>query len=179
MFAKTRTAVGTVFPNLSFLMQPFSLVPGEPGVRFVTMRLYHPAGPGRMEMYSWCLVPKNAAEEYKDGGLPRLHPGVRAGGHVRAGRLRELDQGDPSAGSTMVRDLDFPYIMGMESEPDPDFPGQGTRSAPTSTTPTSAICGAGGATTWPGRRDETRPRVDICHGVVDTGVPVPRGVGAR
>ena len=66
VFSNTRTAVGTVFPNLSFLMQPFSLVPGEPGVRFVTMRLYHPIGPGKTEMYSWCLVPKDASEEYKE-----------------------------------------------------------------------------------------------------------------
>jgi 3-phenylpropionate/trans-cinnamate dioxygenase alpha subunit len=66
VFSRTRTAVGSVFPNLSFLIQPFSLVPGEPGVRFCTMRLWHPIGPGRMEMWSWCLVPSQASEEYKE-----------------------------------------------------------------------------------------------------------------
>ncbi|GCE00691.1 hypothetical protein [Embleya hyalina] len=66
VFAKTHTAVGSVFPNLTFPMQPFGPVPGEPGVRFVTMRLYQPVGPRRMQMYSWCLVPKNASAEYKN-----------------------------------------------------------------------------------------------------------------
>ncbi|MBN9620536.1 MAG: Rieske 2Fe-2S domain-containing protein, partial [Actinobacteria bacterium] len=65
IFSQTRTAVGTVFPNLSFLIQPFSRIPGESGVRFCTMRLWHPTAAGEIEIYSWCLVPKDASDEYK------------------------------------------------------------------------------------------------------------------
>jgi len=125
VFAKTRTAVGTVFPNLSFLMQPLSLVPGEPGVRFVTMRLYHPAGPGRMEMYSWCLVPKNASEEYKAEAYRAYTLAFGQAGTFEQDDFENFTKVTQSAGSTMVKDLDFPYVMGMHSEPDPGFAGPG------------------------------------------------------
>lgn len=125
VFSQIRTAVGTVFPNLSFLMQPFSLVPGEPGVRFVTMRLYHPIGPGRMEMYSWCLVPKGASEEYKREAYRAYTLAFGQAGTFEQDDFENWTKVTQSAGSTMVKDVDFPYIMGMESEPDPDFAGPG------------------------------------------------------
>jgi len=125
VFARTRTAVGTVFPNLSFLMQPFSLVPGEPGVRFVTMRLYHPAGPGRMEMYSWCLVPKGASQQYKDAAYRAYTLAFGQAGTFEQDDFENWTKVTQSAGSTMVRDVDFPYTMGMDGSRDPDFPGPG------------------------------------------------------
>ncbi|WP_326834745.1 aromatic ring-hydroxylating dioxygenase subunit alpha [Amycolatopsis rhabdoformis] len=125
VFAQTRTAVGTVFPNLSFLMQPFSLVPGQPGVRFVTMRLYHPVGPGRMEMYSWCLVPKDAPQDYKTEAYRAYTLAFGQAGTFEQDDFENWTKVTRSAASGLVRDLDFPYVMGMESEPDPDFPGPG------------------------------------------------------
>ncbi|WP_052493420.1 aromatic ring-hydroxylating dioxygenase subunit alpha [Rhodococcus sp. MEB064] len=125
VFSKVRTAVGTVFPNLSFLMQPFSLVPGEPGVRFVTMRLYHPVGPGRMEMYSWCLVPKGASQEYKDAAYRAYTLAFGQAGTFEQDDFENWAKVTRSAASTMVKDVDFPYSMGMDSDPDPDFAGPG------------------------------------------------------
>jgi 3-phenylpropionate/trans-cinnamate dioxygenase alpha subunit len=43
-----------VFPNLSFLSNP------------TTVRVWHPKGPGGMEMYSWVYVDKDAPAEVKD-----------------------------------------------------------------------------------------------------------------
>ncbi|MFI8566442.1 aromatic ring-hydroxylating dioxygenase subunit alpha [Rhodococcus sp. NPDC078407] len=125
VFSKVRTAVGTVFPNLSFLMQPFSLVPGEPGVRFVTMRLYHPVGPGQMEMYSWCLVPKGASKEYKDAAYRAYTLAFGQAGTFEQDDFENWAKVTRSAASTMVVDVDFPYSMGMDSDPDPDFAGPG------------------------------------------------------
>ncbi|MBY3793746.1 aromatic ring-hydroxylating dioxygenase subunit alpha [Rhodococcus fascians] len=125
VFSKVRTAVGTVFPNLSFLMQPFSLVPGEPGVRFVTMRLYHPVGPGRMEMYSWCLVPKGASKEYKNAAYRAYTLAFGQAGTFEQDDFENWAKVTRSAASTMVADVDFPYSMGMDSDPDPDFAGPG------------------------------------------------------
>lgn len=124
-FEQVRTAVGTVFPNLSFLMQPFSLVPGEPGVRFTTMRLYHPIGPGRMEMYSWCLVPASASEEYKAEAYRAYTLAFGQAGTFEQDDFENWTKVTRSAKSTLVQDVEFPYIMGMESEPDPAFPGPG------------------------------------------------------
>jgi len=125
VFEKVRTAVGTVFPNLSFLMQPLSLIPGEPGVRFVTMRLYHPVGPGRMEMYSWCLVPKGASQEYRDASYKAYTLAFGQAGTFEQDDFENWTKVTKSAKYTMAKDLEFPYIMGMESEPATDFAGPG------------------------------------------------------
>lgn len=125
VFAKVRTAVGTVFPNLSFLMQPFSLEPGEAGVRFVTMRLYHPVGPGRMEMYSWCLVPKAATQEFKDEAYRCYTLAFGQAGTFEQDDFENWTKVTRTAKSSYVRDIEFPYFMGMGSERDPDFAGPG------------------------------------------------------
>jgi nitrite reductase/ring-hydroxylating ferredoxin subunit len=39
---------GTIFPNFSFLDT----------LRFRTFRVWHPRGPGKMEIYAWCMVDK-------------------------------------------------------------------------------------------------------------------------
>jgi 3-phenylpropionate/trans-cinnamate dioxygenase alpha subunit len=127
VFSQVRTGVGTVFPNLPFLMQPFSLVPGEAGVRFTTMRLYHPIGPGKTEMYSWCLVPKDAPQEYKDEAYRCYTLAFAQAGTFEQDDLENWARVTRSAKSSIVRDrgVQFPYIMGMESEPDPQFAGPG------------------------------------------------------
>ncbi|GAA3731091.1 3-phenylpropionate/trans-cinnamate dioxygenase alpha subunit [Spinactinospora alkalitolerans] len=125
VFSQTRTAVGTVFPNLSFLMQPFSIVPGQTGVRFVTMRLYHPIGPGKTEMYSWCLVPKDASDEYKQEAYRAYTLTFAQAGTFEQDDLENWARVTRSAGSTMARNIEFPYVMGMDSVRDPDFPGPG------------------------------------------------------
>lgn len=125
VFSNTRTAVGTVFPNLSFLMQPLVLKEGEPGIRFVTMRLYHPIGPGRTEMYSWCLVPKDASEEYKEEAYRAYTLAFAQAGTFEQDDLENWARVTRSAKSSMAKKMVFPYMMGMDSQPDPEFPGPG------------------------------------------------------
>lgn len=125
VFSQTRTAVGSVFPNLSFLIQPFSLIPGEAGVRFCTMRLYHPVGPGRMEIWSWCLVPKGATEEYKEQAYKAYTLAFGQAGMFEQDDFENWTNLTRAAKSTMARDIDFPYVMGMDREPLTEFPGPG------------------------------------------------------
>jgi phenylpropionate dioxygenase-like ring-hydroxylating dioxygenase large terminal subunit len=49
-----RVGHGTIFPNFSFLT----------GVK--TMRVWHPRGPGEMEVWAWVLVDKDAPPEVKE-----------------------------------------------------------------------------------------------------------------
>ncbi len=130
VFRSVRTAVGTVFPNLSLLIQPFSVVPGEPGLRFCTMRLWQPTGRGRMQMLSWCLVPADAPASYKEEAYRAY---TLAFGH--AGMFEQDDFDNWSrvtrmSGSSLCRDLNFPYLMGLGQEPLTDFPGPGVAVQP-------------------------------------------------
>jgi phenylpropionate dioxygenase-like ring-hydroxylating dioxygenase large terminal subunit len=130
VFSKTRTAVATVFPNLSFLIQPFSRVPGEAGVRFCTMRLWHPIGPGRMQMWSWCLVPKDASQEYKEEAYKAYTLAFGQAGTFEQDDFENWTNLTGQSGSSMVRNLDFPYQMGMDAKPLEDWPGPGFAVTP-------------------------------------------------
>ncbi|QYY30865.1 Rieske 2Fe-2S domain-containing protein [Cupriavidus pinatubonensis] len=47
--------VGTIFPNMSFMDT----------ARFRTFRVWHPRGPGKIEIHSWCVVDKALPDELK------------------------------------------------------------------------------------------------------------------
>jgi nitrite reductase/ring-hydroxylating ferredoxin subunit len=130
VFSNVRTAVGSVFPNLSFLIQPFSLVPGEAGVRFCTMRLWHPRGPGKMEMYSWCLVPTDASPEYKEQAYKAYSLAFGQAGTFEQDDFENWSNVTRQAGSSLARDVDFPYLMGLEKKPLEDWPGPGSAVSP-------------------------------------------------
>ncbi len=125
IFGRTRTAVGTVFPNLSFLIQPFSRIPGEAGVRFCTMRLWHPLGAGKMQMYSWCLVPKGASPEYKEEAYKAYTLAFGQAGTFEQDDFENWTNVTRQAGSSAVRDVEFPYLMGLGGKALTDWPGPG------------------------------------------------------
>lgn len=52
----TPLGVGTIFPNLSFV----------DGARFKTLRVWHPRGPNKTEIYSWCVVDRDASDAVKE-----------------------------------------------------------------------------------------------------------------
>lgn len=130
VFGETRAAVGTVFPNLSFLIQPFSPTPGEPGIRFCTMRLWHPVAPGRIQMLSWCLVPKDASQSYKDDAYRAYTLAFGQAGMFEQDDFENWSNVTRQAGSSVAAGLDFPYLMGLASPPIPDFPGPGVAVSP-------------------------------------------------
>lgn len=63
VLSRLKNMVGTVFPNLSFLVSATHFK-GQP-VSNTTLRLWVPRGPGRMEIWAWMLVEKNAGEDWK------------------------------------------------------------------------------------------------------------------
>ncbi len=130
LFRETRTAVATVFPNLSLLIQPFSTVPGQPGLRFCTLRLWQPAGLGRMQMLSWCLVPADAPESYKRDAYQAYTLAFGHGGMFEQDDFDNWSRVTAMAGGPLGRRTSFPYLMGIDRSPVPDFPGPGVAMTP-------------------------------------------------
>ena len=63
--------IGNVFPNLSFLTNGKHLGvewggPEDRLISFLTLRQWQPKGAGKMEVWSWCFVDKNAPEWWKE-----------------------------------------------------------------------------------------------------------------
>jgi phenylpropionate dioxygenase-like ring-hydroxylating dioxygenase large terminal subunit len=51
--------VGTIFPNISFM----------DSMRFMTLRVWQPAGPRRVDVNSWCLVDSSLPAELKNAAM--------------------------------------------------------------------------------------------------------------
>jgi 3-phenylpropionate/trans-cinnamate dioxygenase alpha subunit len=106
---------GTIFPNFSFLD-----IPG-----FLTFRVWHPRGPERMEVWSWCVVEKKAPPEVKD--MMRLSYMALFG----PGGVVEQDDGENWSQCTLAmrgrvrRRYMLNYQMGLGYEQvRPGIPGQ-------------------------------------------------------
>ncbi|MFM9695013.1 aromatic ring-hydroxylating oxygenase subunit alpha [Streptomyces europaeiscabiei] len=124
-FHPVRTAVGLVFPNLNFLSQPFSPIPGEPGVRFTTMRQAQSLGAGRMRLTSWCLMPKDAPKEFKEAAYKAYTLAFGPGGMFEQDDMENFNNITHQLQGSAVRELELPYVMGMDAEQVPDYPGPG------------------------------------------------------
>lgn len=130
---RTRVAVGTVFPNFSFLAIPLTVDPETvPHTYMMTVRAWQPRGPKEMDVWSWALVFKEMPEEVK-----RRSYRVVAGNFSPSG-IFEQDDTEPWAtitragGSLYARRFGFKlnYQMGLEGigavEQVSDWPGPGT-----------------------------------------------------
>ena len=57
---------GTIFPNLSLIHIFAKDAPDNEGAAFFSLRQWKPRAPGKMEAWSWVLVPRSAPAEYKE-----------------------------------------------------------------------------------------------------------------
>jgi 3-phenylpropionate/trans-cinnamate dioxygenase alpha subunit len=130
VFKDVRSAIATIFPNLSLVSQPFSRTPGQPGTRCCGMRLWHPLGAGKIQVYCWCVVPKDAPAAYKEEAYGAFTLLLGPGGVFDQDDIDNWRSVTRSAGSSAARQLTFPYDMGQERVPDPSFPGPGIAVSP-------------------------------------------------
>ncbi len=65
LFVKTSAGAGNVWPNLSWIRSGFLSSKDEPPYAAVSLRLWQPKGPDKMEAYSWTLVHRDAPPEFK------------------------------------------------------------------------------------------------------------------
>ena len=75
-------------------------------------------------------MPKGASQEYKDEAYRTYTLAFGQAGIFEQDDFENWIKVTRSAKSTMVHDMDFPYIMGMDSEPAEDFPGPGHAVTP-------------------------------------------------
>lgn len=130
VFEGIRSAPATVFPNLSFLMQPLSAVPGGPATWFTTMRLWNPISANRMQMLSWCLVPVDAPAGAKDASYRAYTLAFGQAGTFEQDDFENWSCATEMAGEPLAQAFTFPYTMGIGTEPDPSFGGPGVAVRP-------------------------------------------------
>lgn len=122
---------GTLFPNFSFLQLGVTDSLEKSPAGFLTLRVWQPKGPGRTEIWSWVLVPKEAPASYKERayevGMSSFSP---------SGSFEQDDvavwPGIARSARTVFAELNnikLNYQMGLgtmgDTEPLHDWPGPG------------------------------------------------------
>jgi phenylpropionate dioxygenase-like ring-hydroxylating dioxygenase large terminal subunit len=124
MLANFPPGVGTVFPNFSWLRSALPTEIGGETAAAATIRVWHPLGPDRTEVWSWCLVERGMSPEAK-----------RAAGQAVArtfGSAGMLEADDAEIWTRMQRGLSgaqgqqrwLRYLS--RTPPDPTWPGPGS-----------------------------------------------------
>ena len=122
----------TIFPNLSLLHSSMAIeAEGElaTSVPYLTIRVWQPMGPGKIEVWSWCLVEKDASEEFKRNSNRAYLSTFGASGTL------EQDDAENWSGVTRVAAGEMSgqhylnYGAGLEhveAIPEGEWPGPGT-----------------------------------------------------
>ncbi len=115
-----------VFPNLSFLNVAAFIEPNKPPVHYLTIRVWQPVGPGKIEIVSWNLVEKDAP-----AWLKRQSPQAYAASFGSSGMLEQDDAENwisisKTAKGTLGKKMLQHLQMGMTNERLlQDWPGPG------------------------------------------------------
>jgi phenylpropionate dioxygenase-like ring-hydroxylating dioxygenase large terminal subunit len=130
VFNQLMIVVGNAFPNLSFLSTA-SHTPAEWGgpegqaMSFLTARQWQPRGPGRIEVWSWQLVDKNAPEWWKDASRHCYSRVFGAGGIFEQDDMENWSEITGAVRGPIARRLWLQYTLGLDDRPSPTWPGPG------------------------------------------------------
>jgi phenylpropionate dioxygenase-like ring-hydroxylating dioxygenase large terminal subunit len=117
---------GNVFPNLSFLIPNFIEIAGKK-VSGMMLRMWQPAGPDRLQVWSWHLVEKNAPQWWKDLGKQMYVQTFGSSGMFDQDDTENWEAQTRNSNNALHRgeEIFLHYEMGIESEPLAGFPGPG------------------------------------------------------
>ncbi len=119
----------TVFPNLSFLHSAMAVEDGGQSVPYVTMRVWQPMGPDKMEVWSWCLVERDASKEFKEASNRAYLTTFGASGTLEQDDAENWTGQTQVAGGQMAGHHYLNYSAGMQHVdpiPKDEWPGPGT-----------------------------------------------------
>lgn len=118
---------GTIFPNTSILnvclapdhKRAMQLVP------FFTIRQWRPIAPGKMEVWSWFLVEKDAPEDFKELSRKVYERTFGPGGVFEQDDAENWRSVTRAAEGPYARKNMLNYELAKDIPPDPDWPGPG------------------------------------------------------
>ncbi len=123
---RTVSLGGNLLPNLSFMDLAFSPEPGAPSTGYLTLRLWNPLSPDQTEVWSWCLIEKDAPPEFKQSGYKAYLRGFGPSGTFEQDDMVVWAGPTRTAKGPVSRHQLQNISMGMSnSQHDPNFPGPG------------------------------------------------------
>jgi phenylpropionate dioxygenase-like ring-hydroxylating dioxygenase large terminal subunit len=127
LLGRVKNLHGNVFPNLSFLIPNFIEIGGR-RVSGMMLRMWQPAGPDRLQVWSWHLVEKNAPEWWKTLGKQMYVQTFGSSGMFDQDDTENWEAQTRNSNSALRRneEIYLHYAMGIDAEPLTDFPGPGS-----------------------------------------------------
>jgi len=127
MLGRVKNLHGNVFPNMSFLQPNFIEVDGR-RVSGIMLRAWQPAGPGRVQVYSWHLVERNGPDWWKRLGRRMYVQTFGMSGMFDQDDTENWEAQTRNATTSLTRrdEVMLHYAMGLDGGPPiADFPGPG------------------------------------------------------
>lgn len=126
VMANVKNMIGTIFPNLSFLVS-HTKVKGQL-ISNTSVRLWRPIDVDKMEVITWLLVEKNASEDWKRRSRESFILTFSPSGIFEQDDTEVFTDITAAASGAMpfMKNLNYNYTMGMHREPVTDFLGPGT-----------------------------------------------------
>jgi phenylpropionate dioxygenase-like ring-hydroxylating dioxygenase large terminal subunit len=133
---RARVAVGTVFPNFSILVSPHTEDPAHPPTAMLSIRVWQPYGPDKIETWNWFCAYRNMTDVQKK----RLYKAAL--GSFSVAGLFEIDDTEPwgtvrQTGRSVAAellDMQLNYQMGLPgigiARQVEDWPGPGVVFSP-------------------------------------------------
>lgn len=126
VLSNLKNMVGTIFPNLSFLISHTKVK--NQLVSNTTVRLWRPVDVDKMEVITWFLVEKNASEDWKRRSREAFVLTFSSSGIFEQDDTEVFTDITALASGPMplLKRLTYNYTMGLHRKPLTDFPGPGT-----------------------------------------------------
>jgi hypothetical protein len=123
---ETRIMLGTIFPNFSAhnpIRRPHHHYQGY--VPMLTFRVWNPIGPGKIEIFSWFLVERDAPEQFKQDSAWSYLRSFGVSGTFEQDDTEIWTLITRNAGTLLGRRTRINYQMGGELDVDTHWPGPG------------------------------------------------------
>jgi phenylpropionate dioxygenase-like ring-hydroxylating dioxygenase large terminal subunit len=106
---------GTVFPNFSFIHFGAREDIARPPAGFLSLRVWQPRGPGKMEIWNWVLAPREAPQAYREQAYRAAMSSFSPSGSFEQDDVVVWSGVARSAGSVFaeMHNLTFNYQMGL------------------------------------------------------------------
>ena len=126
LLGRIKNLHGNVFPNMSFLIPNFIEVDGK-RVSGMMLRMWQPAGPDRLQVWSWHLVERNAPDWWKRLGKRMYVQTFGTSGMFDQDDTENWEAQTRNSNTALTRrgEVMLHYEMGIDAEPLTEFAGPG------------------------------------------------------
>jgi phenylpropionate dioxygenase-like ring-hydroxylating dioxygenase large terminal subunit len=122
---RTTFTVGTVFPNLSYLHVFIPSTEGVPPCSFLAFKFWEPVAHDKTRIHSFLVTDKAATPEFRRTSMETYVRTFGPSGLFEQDDMENWEDCTLVNSGKIAQRYDLHHGMGLDVQPDPDFPGPG------------------------------------------------------